>query len=139
VVFGKATQLASERTPVVASQMDADASADQLSSIAAARLYELGVTDLSIAPPATEGAATPAAVNAAAQNAASIHEAARKLAILSFADIGVFFGVLLVGFAYVWKRGDLDWVRATTRQDVEPAHRNPPTRALEASESILSV
>ncbi|MEM1062911.1 MAG: hypothetical protein AAGJ97_11350, partial [Planctomycetota bacterium] len=23
----------------------------------------------------------------------------------------VFFGVLLVGFAYIWKRGDLDWVR----------------------------
>ena len=32
----------------------------------------------------------------------------------SFADIGVFFGVLMVGFAYVWKRGDLDWVRAVT-------------------------
>ncbi len=27
-------------------------------------------------------------------------------------DIAVFFTVLLVGFAYVWKRGDLDWVRA---------------------------
>ena len=27
-------------------------------------------------------------------------------------DIAVFFAVLLVGFAYVWKRGDLDWVRA---------------------------
>ncbi len=25
-------------------------------------------------------------------------------------DIGVFFAVLLVGFAYVWRRGDLDWV-----------------------------
>jgi NADH-quinone oxidoreductase subunit A len=27
-------------------------------------------------------------------------------------DLGVFFGVLLVGFAYVWRCGDLDWVRA---------------------------
>ena len=27
-------------------------------------------------------------------------------------DMGVFFAVLLVGFAYVWSRGDLDWVRA---------------------------
>jgi NADH:ubiquinone oxidoreductase subunit 3 (subunit A) len=37
---------------------------------------------------------------------------AAKLGLVSFADILVFFGVLLVGFAYVWKRGDLDWVRA---------------------------
>ena len=28
-------------------------------------------------------------------------------------DILVFFGVLLVGFAYLWKRGDLDWVRSS--------------------------
>ena len=28
----------------------------------------------------------------------------------------VFFAVLLVGFAYVWKRGDLDWVRAVSRE-----------------------
>ena len=25
--------------------------------------------------------------------------------------VSLFFGVLLVGFAYVWKRGDIDWVR----------------------------
>lgn len=31
-------------------------------------------------------------------------------------DLLVFFGVLLVGFAYVWKRGDLDWVRAVTQK-----------------------
>lgn len=37
---------------------------------------------------------------------------ARKMGWLAFADIAVFFGVLLVGFAYVWKRGDLEWVRA---------------------------
>jgi len=37
---------------------------------------------------------------------------AKRLGILAFSDILVFFGVLLVGFAYVWKRGDLEWVRA---------------------------
>jgi NADH:ubiquinone oxidoreductase subunit 3 (subunit A) len=37
---------------------------------------------------------------------------ARSMGWLAFADIAVFFGVLLVGFAYVWKRGDLEWVRA---------------------------
>ena len=43
-------------------------------------------------------------------------EAAMSLAWTGFADIIVFFGVLLVGFAYVWKRGDLDWVRAMMEQ-----------------------
>lgn len=31
-------------------------------------------------------------------------------------DVLVFFAVLIVGFAYVWKRGDLDWVRSITQQ-----------------------
>lgn len=41
---------------------------------------------------------------------------ALRLAWTGFADIAVFFGVLLVGFAYVWKRGDLDWVRGMVEQ-----------------------
>lgn len=43
-------------------------------------------------------------------------DAAIKLGWISLADILVFFGVLLVGFAYVWKRGDLDWIRALTKK-----------------------
>ena len=43
-------------------------------------------------------------------------ETAQTLAFVGFADILVFFGVLLVGFAYVWSRGDLDWVRAMVAQ-----------------------
>lgn len=43
-------------------------------------------------------------------------EAAIKVGWISLADILVFFGVLLVGFAYVWKRGDLDWIRALTKK-----------------------
>ena len=35
-------------------------------------------------------------------------------------DLGVFFAVLLVGFAFVWRRGDLDWVRAV-RHPATPA------------------
>ena len=42
-------------------------------------------------------------------------------------DILVFFGVLLVGFAYVWKRGDLDWVRAIPQKHV--VDLPPPTAA----------
>lgn len=44
-------------------------------------------------------------------------KAAKQLAWLAFADILFFFGVLLVGFAYLWKRGDLDWVRSTAAQE----------------------
>ncbi|VAX39767.1 NADH ubiquinone oxidoreductase chain A [hydrothermal vent metagenome] len=45
-----------------------------------------------------------------------------KLAVVGFLDILVFFAVLLVGFAYVWMRGDLDWVRAVA----ERARQNSP-------------
>jgi NADH-quinone oxidoreductase subunit A len=46
---------------------------------------------------------------------------ARDLGWLAFADILVFFGVLLVGFAYLWKRGDLNWVRSLASQKAEEA------------------
>ena len=39
-----------------------------------------------------------------------------RLAAAGAADLCVFFGVLLVGFAYVWKRGDLDWVKTVAGQ-----------------------
>jgi NADH-quinone oxidoreductase subunit A len=52
---------------------------------------------------------------AAPQAEATLRADAASLARLSIYDIGTFFGVLLVGFAYVWRRGDLDWVRAVSR------------------------
>lgn len=51
-------------------------------------------------------------------------ETAYNLLLTGLVDIGVFFGVLLVAFAYVWKRGDLDWVRAMTEQSREAAARD---------------
>ena len=48
-------------------------------------------------------------------------ESAMKLGWTGFADLLVFFGVLLVGFAYVWKRGDLDWIRALVRKSAQAA------------------
>jgi NADH-quinone oxidoreductase subunit A len=41
-------------------------------------------------------------------------QAARALALLAFGEMAAFFGVLLVGFAYLWQRGDLAWVRSFT-------------------------
>jgi NADH-quinone oxidoreductase subunit A len=34
-------------------------------------------------------------------------------AALVFAEFLAFFGILMVGFAYLWRRGDLEWVRGT--------------------------
>ena len=52
---------------------------------------------------------------------------ALTIAWTGFFDILVFFGVLLVGFAYVWKRGDLDWVRAMVEQaKIAKARTNTP-------------
>lgn len=42
-------------------------------------------------------------------------ETAQTLLVTGFFDLLVFFSVLLVGFAYVWKRGDLDWIRALSQ------------------------
>lgn len=43
-------------------------------------------------------------------------QTALQLGCVSVVDVLVFFAVLLVGFAYVWKRGDLEWVRTIAKQ-----------------------
>jgi NADH-quinone oxidoreductase subunit A len=48
-------------------------------------------------------------------------EAARTFAQFAFIEMLVFFAILLLGFAYLWKRGDLAWVRGTAGQ----AEANP--------------
>jgi NADH-quinone oxidoreductase subunit A len=45
-------------------------------------------------------------------------QAAWSWALVAFLDIVVFFGVLMVGFAYLWRRGDIDWVRTVTHSAV---------------------
>jgi NADH-quinone oxidoreductase subunit A len=41
------------------------------------------------------------------------------LSLMAMLDMGVFFVVLLVGFAYLWKQGDLNWVRAVARPEAK--------------------
>lgn len=53
-------------------------------------------------------------------------ETAMQIGWLGFWDIFVFFSVLLVGFAYVWKRGDLDWVRAVAAEVQAKAKQDGP-------------
>jgi NADH-quinone oxidoreductase subunit A len=61
--------------------------------------------------------------------------AAHQLAWFAFWDILIFFGVLLVGFAYLWKRGDLNWVRSTA---AEKAQAPPPLVAAKSGAEALA-
>jgi NADH-quinone oxidoreductase subunit A len=108
-VFGKATQLTSPDVPIAAVEAGETGPAEQLSTVAAMRFQELGAAPI-MGEDGVEG----------------VRRTAEVLAWTSFADIAVFFAVLLVGFAYVWRRGDLDWVRATTSHKGEVVQRVPP-------------
>ena len=59
-------------------------------------------------------------------------QGARQLALITVVDIIIFFAVLMVGFAYVWMRGDLNWVRAVrpeqARADVGSGGGDEPRR-----------
>ena len=59
---------------------------------------------------------TPEAAAALQQELDAVRQPAAGLAWFAFWDILVFFGVLLVGFAYLWRRGDIDWVRSTAAE-----------------------
>jgi NADH:ubiquinone oxidoreductase subunit 3 (subunit A) len=43
-------------------------------------------------------------------------DTAKTWAWIAFADIMIFFGVLMVGFAYLWRRGDINWVRSVAAE-----------------------
>jgi NADH-quinone oxidoreductase subunit A len=64
------------------------------------------------------------------QELSAVRAPAKSLAWLAFWDILVFFGVLLVGYAYLWRRGDLVWVRSTAAEQVSAAP--PPSPAAPA-------
>lgn len=107
-VFGKATELRALAA--------ADERAGGEAGISPATLRALRELAPRGAPPDSAGP-----VGTAGQT----HQTGRVLALAAAADAAVFFFVLLMGFAYVWYRGDLDWVRAMPR----PA----PPRAANAS------
>ncbi len=43
-----------------------------------------------------------------------------------FLEMAFFIAILLVGLAYVWVRGDLDWVKGTAGQETPAAGRAAP-------------
>jgi NADH-quinone oxidoreductase subunit A len=90
VVFGKATHLVSTADAAATAEGPA---AEAWNAALVQQLNELGMS--------------------AGATAADVAAAAQMLTWGLFADILVFFAVLMVGFAYVWSRGDLNWVRTT--------------------------
>ncbi len=59
----------------------------------------------------------------ATQAADAGHPAARSFAAFTFVEFLIFFGILLVGFAYLWRRGDLEWVRSMSNERPPSATR----------------
>ena len=52
-------------------------------------------------------------------------ESAYTFAQFAFLEMLVFFAILLLGFAYLWKRGDLAWVRSTAGQAITTTNPSP--------------
>jgi NADH-quinone oxidoreductase subunit A len=101
-VFGKSTNLMDDRMAVAVVAADGRT---ELTPAAHDLYRELGVSQ-PVAPQTGE----------AGTAAGEIRSGAFRLAAFSAAAMGVFFVVLLVGFAYEWKTGAFDWVRAVTRE-----------------------
>ncbi len=114
-VFGKAMHLADERVAITADGTTLTETAEDL-------YLELGVRNFDAQGklPLPQG---------------DVHQEARKLALVTIVDICVFFAVLMVGFAYVWKRGDLDWVRAVS-QERSLQRANAPPSSLETEQVV---
>jgi NADH-quinone oxidoreductase subunit A len=132
-VHGKATHLMDPSFKAVEVRETSVASQVVLTRPAADLFRELGVPNPTVPPLSEAGMAalearlgrTPTALEA---GQAAVIETGQRLAALAIWDILVFFGVLMVGFAYVWSRGDLDWVRAIRRQrgGLPPRLAEPP-------------
>lgn len=114
-VFGKAVQLTDPALVTV------QADGKSLTPAAAGLMKELGVREPAVPAfklepevvsrlEATRGERS----LKQAEGQWAVGRAGGLLARTAVVDMAAFFAVLLVGFAYVWKRGDLDWVRAVS-------------------------
>jgi len=116
-VYGKATHLMDENVPKATAQGELSPQAHDL-------FLEMGVAQPTVPPlpPGVDGAG----LGADQATTIAVEDLARRTALFSMVDISVFFAVLLIGFAYVWKRGDLDWVRALSKQRALEARPSGP-------------
>lgn len=130
-LFGKSMNLADERAGNTVIERRGDDLA--LRPHAAALMREMGVRRPVVPRSVPESLQRDVmAVDEQRRAEQVVHRGARQLGVLSSIDILVFFAILLIGFAYVWRRGDLDWVRVSQEAPV-PKIELPP--AVEESES----
>tara|TARA_B100000029_G_scaffold168399_1_gene164547 strand:- start:3300 stop:3983 length:684 start_codon:yes stop_codon:yes gene_type:complete len=140
-VFGKATNLANQDNTVAVSAVDPQLGRTRPSQLTPNTKYpsqltpntkylyrELGIRNTAL-PENVQASATDANDN--------VRGSFSKLAKFTLIDIGIFFAVLIVGFFYVWKRGDLDWVRAVSEERALPDSRNDASPSA-AQEPVLS-
>src|SRR4029078_12237739 len=91
-----------------------------------ALFVEMGVANPTVPPLPESLAAEAQGLDPQQKATMAIEDLARRTRLFSIIDIAVFFAVLLVGFAYVWRRGDLDWVRALSKQRALEARPRAP-------------
>jgi NADH-quinone oxidoreductase subunit A len=128
-VFGKANQLANLEPPPRVSIVDGEKKplTDEQKKVEAERLRLSKELMPTVAPEGRGLVRKNPLTNEIEVNSID-PESASAWARIAFWDLLVFFGVLMVGFAYVWRRGDIDWVRAYAPHH-EPA--TPPQKPLE--------
>lgn len=141
VIFGKSNNLAHPEVPVVMQTEDGLA----MTPVAKSLMQEMGVRDpqpptrvpLSVRADVAQQFGDTTAnspITGPAEASAVIKGTAKQFAWLTILDIAVFFAVLLVGFAYVWKRGDLDWVRAIgAERAIGRSQRTPQSEPVQQS------
>ncbi|MCA9198379.1 MAG: NADH-quinone oxidoreductase subunit A [Planctomycetales bacterium] len=122
-VFGKSTNLLEHKAPMVQQLDDGQLAYTEAT---AGVLRELGV-------------ANPIPLTGDIRQAErDVESGFQQLAFIALIEASVFFVILLIGFAYEWKLGALDWVRSMVSQKeamVKPIHPGSPGGP---SESVLS-
>ena len=127
-VYGKATQL-----------MRVGSDAGELPAVSVSPDGELVLTDdlrtlyqeLGVRQPVLPD------TEAGIDETAAVRKGAASLVQLAFWGMIVFFFVLLLGFAYEWKTGAMDWVRAVSRNAAGPSDLTASTVRI-VDESVLS-
>ena len=135
-VFGKSTHLMQDRLEVV----QRVEGSPRLTNDAYGLYRELGIKHPTVTtqvPTTLQGTVT--SNDELVRANAIAHEGARQLAWVSIVDILVFFAVLIIGFLYVWHRGDLDWVRATLNERAEVRALGLSSDAVGTQETALSL
>lgn len=123
-VFGKAHHLADERFQVVAAN---SAGTLELTPSATALQQEMGIAN-PVVPPGVDAAAA----------TTMTHDGAQTFVVFAALAMAVFFVVLLIGFAYEWRSGAFDWVRAVTNERAQPVQQRIPVDPI-MDEDLLSV